>query len=780
MTGILLPSSLEEFNGVIRSLASLARSERNISATTTDDQQAGLPEVHALNCLREIFSNSRFKERTASWLVKVLDLAASSLSSSIWAIRNCGLMLFQTCVSRVGAVADTSDVESCGSVSPSLSEDMVTIAFSLLNSGQQLGSDSPELVFAGLDLMSRMNIPSTSQDQARGQMIVQLRSPIWMIREHAARLYASQTSEKDALGAATHLVSSMAWSNQNECHGILLCTRMLLGKYVDALLPLSSPELFILEEALEHHSCELQQCGAPAVQSAFFDILNDYITLRYQSAAQSLTGCAKRLHRTQEPHSSCQIDAQTVSKKPFGSQLQSSMALNLCLTILTGASATAQTLYHIFQDLAARDFDAAAFLLQAIRDQDISDKAALQLQLDFYISLVPDSCDEGIRAAAMFGLSSCLSHSDESKELFISKPDLDRLISSFVDSPFTECRELFNAKVRGLGSLFAYISRGMQSIWKQHADKPLNLWTTMLRNAAKDNTEASTRLNAVESVDCFRQCFLLECDEAGQKRKLSLYLVLYDLLNDDDEEIRVLAASTASFVLKSAAGANLPLCPLAASYRLSGYLVEAFPGVADFHSMALSRIMFPPSAEVYFPHNFDVLVSRCSVSKQLDAARHESHDLFEEERQNLYWDDVREIDIWYMALTKVSSAWLDVDFRELAGHWTLEGLRELKTALPSLTSGPFGDLSKLEIIILFMRVIRLAELMLQWRNSSDCDPGLPSKSTYLIEMERLLSAAQEHPLHPQVQKVLEDGVRRSQLGRRIDTGWVDSIRAEKE
>jgi len=764
MVGILLPSSLGEFNGVIGSLAALARSERNTSATTMDDQQAGLPQVHALNCLREIFSNSRFKERTASWLIKVLDLAASSLSSDIWAIRNCGLMLFQTCASRVGAVADTNDVESCAWVSSNSSEDMAAIAFRLLNSGQQLGSDSPELVFAGLDLMSRMIFPPTFRDQARGQMIVELGSPIWMIREHAARLYASQTSEIEALGAATHLASSMAWSNQNECHGILLCTRMLLGKYVNTSLPLSSPDLLTLEAALEHHTCKMQQCAAPAVQSAFLDILNDYITLRYRSAAQSLTGWSKRLRQTRTSRSSYQIDARVVSRKPLGSQLQSSTALNWCLTILTGAHATAQTLHHTFRDLAACDIDAAAFLLQAIRDQDFSHEAALQLQLDFYVALVQDSRDEGITAAAMFGLSSCLNSSGESEELLVRKHDLDRLINTSIDSPFTGGRELFNARVRGLGTLFAYISRRTQSPWKRDLDKPLSLWTTMLNSAAKDDTEVSTRLNAVESLDCFRDCFLQDCDEAGQKRKLFLYFVLYDLLNDDDEEIRDVAASTASFVFKSAAGTSLLLCPLAASYRLSGYLAEAFSKVEEFHSMALSRIMFPPSTEFNVPRAFDALVSRYSVSEQLDSARHESHDLFEEERQNLYWDDVREIAIWYLALTKVSSAWLNVDLRELVGRWTLEGLCELRTALPSLTSGPFGDFSKLEIITLFMRVIRLAELMLQWGDSSGCDPGLPLKSNYLIEMERLLDAAQEHSLHPHVQKVLEDGVRRGQLG----------------
>jgi Putative death-receptor fusion protein (DUF2428) len=763
MAGILLPSSLEEFNGVIGSLESLARSERNISSPTTDDQQAGLPQVHALNCLREIFSNSRFKERTASWLIKVLDLAASSLSSGIWAIRNCGLMLFQTCAGRVGSVPDSRDVESCASITPDSTADMITIAFRLLNSGKQLDSESPELVFAGLDLMSRLIIPPTYRDQAREEVILQLGSPIWMIREHAARLYASQTTEIEALGAATHLVSSMAWSNQNECHGILLSSRMLLRKYVDASLPLSSPDLLTLEAALVHHTGKIEQFAAPAVQSAFLDILNDYITLRYLSAGQCLTGWSHGLLRTRPSDSFCQIDAQAVSTKPCGSQLQSSTALNLCLTILTRANANAQTLHHTFRDLAACDIDAAVSLLQAIRDQGFSEETALQLQLDFYVALVQDGRDEGVTTAAIFGLSSCLSDGGESKQLHIKKHDLDGLMDTFIDTPFTGSRELFNARVRGLGSLFAYMSRGTQSLWRQDLDKPLSLWTTMLSSAVRDNTEASTRLNAAESLECFQHCFSLDCDEAGQKQKLSLYSVLYDLLNDDDEEIRDLAASTASFVLRSVADANILLCPLAARSRLSRYLAEAFSLVQDFHSMALGRIMFPSSTKVNVPHIFDVLLLHCSVSKQLDSARQESHDLFEEERQNLYRDDVGEIDIWYLALTKVSSAWIDVNVRKLAGHWTLEGLCELRTALPSLTSGPFGDLSKLEIITLFMRVIRLAELTLQWEDSSDCDPGLRSKPTHLIEMERLLSAAQEHPLPSDVQKVLEDGVRRGQL-----------------
>lgn len=776
MACILLPSTLYEFNSVIQKLTSLARSKRRLSNHYTDEQQIRLPQVHALNCLREIFTNSKFRERTVFWLVDVLDLAASSLDSDIWAIRNCGLMLFQACASRIGMADDVGDVALRGTASQSQPEAVLSIALKLLHLGGQTSIESPELVFAGLDLMSRITVPENAPSQVWDHILLQLGSPIWMIREHAARLCASQLLEVEALEAATHFIQSMEMSDQNMCHGVLLCSRDLLRKHLNASLPFQENDYVALKQALEHHVSRIETCAAPAVQSAFLDLVNDYVSIRSRYVSQ-LQIWPKHLNWTQKCEPSHQGQLQVLSGRPFESQLCSSSALNSCLTVFTGLKWRAQTLHQTFQGVAAYDPDAGAALLQAIKDQDISDGPGLQLLIDLYMAVVQDQYDEVITAAAMFGLSSCLEAVHENQMLFIEKNDLEILIQYLVCLPFTGARNLFNAKIRCLGNVLEYKSREIPSLWEQHSAEPLRLWTRMLSNAAKDDTEAPTRLNAAKSLYSFRRCFLQDCGRIGAGKKHALYSILYNFLIDDDEEIRDIAAFTVSFILSSgAAGAPFQLCPIAACHRFSDHIREVFTSQTEFHIAAFGRLMFPISIEFDgLEDEFANLVFLYSVNNQLELARHESHDLFEEERQNLHVDEIREIDIWYSALGKVSHTWLDDDVRLLVGDWALEGLRQLTSALSSLNSGPFRVLSKLEFIVLFWRVIRVAELSLQWDFNCDWGIGLPTKPSYLMEMSRLLSAAMEYQVHPQAQKALEDCVRRGQTEfEGFERDWKDS------
>lgn len=193
-------------------------------------------------------------------------------------------------------------------------------------------------------------------------------------------------------------------------------------------------------------------------------------------------------------------------------------------------------------------------------------------------------------------------------------------------------------------------------------------------------------------------------------------------------------------------------------------MADIFSSKPEFHMTALGRVMLPMSIDLQILEDFAATVMRHSVREQLGVSRQESHDLFEEERQNLYLDDVREIGIWCLALGKISSKWVNNDVRLLAREWTLKGLRELTIALPSLTSGPFGVLSKLEIITIFMRVIRLADVLLNWEYSIAEEITLPPRLNCLVAMEQLLSATREFPLHAQAQKALGDSIQRGRLG----------------
>jgi hypothetical protein len=82
MLGLLTGCSRAFFNRFIDSFKERARNPNDFSrlAWENDDQQIELPQVHALNCLREVFANARFRTNTEPYVLDMLDLAASSLS----------------------------------------------------------------------------------------------------------------------------------------------------------------------------------------------------------------------------------------------------------------------------------------------------------------------------------------------------------------------------------------------------------------------------------------------------------------------------------------------------------------------------------------------------------------------------------------------------------------------------------------------------------------------------------------------------------------------------
>lgn len=66
-------------------LFSKAMKELTTEATKPVDQVAesagGLSQVHALNCIKDIFKNSKLGERSESYVPEALNLAARCLSS---------------------------------------------------------------------------------------------------------------------------------------------------------------------------------------------------------------------------------------------------------------------------------------------------------------------------------------------------------------------------------------------------------------------------------------------------------------------------------------------------------------------------------------------------------------------------------------------------------------------------------------------------------------------------------------------------------------------------
>jgi hypothetical protein len=193
---------------------------------------------------------------------------------------------------------------------------------------------------------------------------------------------------------------------------------------------------------------------------------------------------------------------------------------------------------------------------------------------------------------------------------------------------------------------------------------------------------------------------------------LDVYLALYDMLNDDDDEIRDIAASTASWVLSHSSvspDADVTLAPLNASALLADFIIDNYSESALLGQRVL-RYLTGQESRISGSNERSHLVA---VSDQIAEHRQESTVLFEEEKQNLFIDDIREVELWSRALLRLSrSVHTEIPIREITS-WAFDGLSYICSLVGSgaESDGLIGWVSKPEIFTLGFRVIVISSAL---------------------------------------------------------------------
>lgn len=193
---------------------------------------------------------------------------------------------------------------------------------------------------------------------------------------------------------------------------------------------------------------------------------------------------------------------------------------------------------------------------------------------------------------------------------------------------------------------------------------------------------------------------------------LDVYLVLYDMLNDDDEEIRDIAASASSWILSYSSvslSKAVALSPLNAASLLAEFVARNYPDSRHFfHKIA----RYCTGQEPRISGSID-RTSLTPVSHCISELRKESTVLFVEEKQNLFIDEVREVHLWPQKLLCLDETAFDEDTVKRLFAWVSGGLEYLvhATADDSGKDGLLGWASKPEIFALGMRVINIAAIL---------------------------------------------------------------------
>jgi hypothetical protein len=90
-----------------------------------------------------------------------------------------------------------------------------------------------ERVFPALELVGD-KVPSLddpTDEMLRGLVLEHLSSPVWGVREHAARVYASLLTRQNIPEDLRTLVTLPSKITENYVHGVALCVRYALRRY---------------------------------------------------------------------------------------------------------------------------------------------------------------------------------------------------------------------------------------------------------------------------------------------------------------------------------------------------------------------------------------------------------------------------------------------------------------------------------------------------------------------------------------------------------------------
>lgn len=234
---------------------------------------------------------------------------------------------------------------------------------------------------------------------------------------------------------------------------------------------------------------------------------------------------------------------------------------------------------------------------------------------------------------------------------------------------------------------------------------------------------------------------------------LDVYLLLYDMLIDDDEDVRNQGATTVSSLLSTIdhnamgdSASNFSLSPPAAKYRFLEFMHKGYHKSSDMFARVTERLL--GSQQLATSHGKDCgsnasWVARLRpVSEILHEAQKPDLAVFAEEKQNLYINMAKESEIWADILLTLDPNDCVVEVAETLEKWTMDGLSHFLDILSLDEDSTFGPTSIPEIFTLWKRVLLSAKVTLA-RSSSTSDRPSPCRSL----LEELRKVGKDKNLH---------------------------------
>ena len=752
MCAVLSPIDPKTFGDVYLHLKSIASESVTVGEKHHND--IPLPQVHALNCLKDIMTHAKFRALSEQYIGEALELAANCLSSSIWAIRNCGLMLLRACMTRL----TPQGTDSPPPYELEVNNGDVTRSSPLILTMRMLQSDidepsnstiRSEIIFAGLDLAKYVGLAHSDNRILVQSMYQHLKSSVWAIRDHASRALAVLVVVNRNLTRFLDYFWLPPTCPENLLHGVTLLHRYVLESYRKT--GDGQTLLALLPDILQYITMITKRTEAPCspyTTAALLDIINDLII--HGLRAEDTVLCNKAM--------SSSLRAAIAQIETSNTFCELRIVLSEILCLLT------QRQYQVHQDKRGNGLpmnallqcpDAARFVLEQIEGLP-----SLSGVADILIDLITQTQAADVRALAMMRLADCM----QSDGGDFSEAHTTLLYSAIDD--FGSCdRTLWEASLRLEACLIHnQLTQLSGSITSRHMCR-MRSWLFKIRIASKDQLEYSTRWTAAVALRRCETAIILRLDEGpimmtseSREFMLDFAMVVYEQLNDDDEEVRRVAEHTAADVLQKsrpALGLPIPMCALAAREALLDLIAERFGSGPELPRLALIRIVNATEGSVPEPRPSIRLTCGESVSMRLTKIRANMNDLFAEEKQNLYIDELNEVTKWSNVLGQCNLSQLDPEWLLAAADWCSEGLHALLPlvgpsselqgkSLEEESLHPLGPTYHCDVLVLCLRVVELAKILtsMEVQGNLRSSPNMED-SEHVAELRQKLKSMRE-------------------------------------
>ncbi|RKF60261.1 Uncharacterized protein OnM2_052010 [Erysiphe neolycopersici] len=566
ITGIMSAISRSDFENTIKKLLEIARNEIN---SELDQEQ--LPQVHALNSLKDIVKSVTTNTKVGLYISECLEVVGMCLNSSAWAIRNSALILLRSIIDNLigtSSKSDESDTNWDGSSTKIQYEKYAALPRILM---QLLQYENKELysqnknhtVLPALSIIRRAGIPLEYRNEFQKIVSNLLGSREWHLREQGARTIMVHQDQMTELEAVKRLIENSG-NTTNHQHGSILAAKLIMLERVDV----SKYELDKLSDVVHLILSQQHYTYNPFIQNEYIELANAAFIhiLRHSDLTtmnQRQNYIFRLLEKTRTLHYSSDlltkaptVSSHSSSEPPIYSQakLRQKIITTIVLSDELSISETMEQALAQGSDTIISVVNCVLPILKYNASENV-----LNCILLSFAKILENTKDSDVVCTIIDIVPQIIESNDV---LFQTgnKPaqHLIEKLESFIALTTNKSPRLLISyyKFSGLILLYKLSSPVLLDDQKKSA---ICHWIENMKRACQENQDFEIRYAVTVAIQKFYQYYRRgHVDLVTDCHLLELNFILMTLLVDDDDEIRKLAAFISSDIN------DRSLCPLAA------------------------------------------------------------------------------------------------------------------------------------------------------------------------------------------------------------------------